>query len=312
MNNRKITGTISFIIPVLNGEKYISQCLDSIVAERDSANDEIIVVDNGSTDNTLAIVNKYQDVKVIIKPLVSIAEMRNCGASSANNAILAFIDSDCTLIKGWRENVIAVFADSKVGATGSHYCIPETANWLERAWGSNKKTISGPVQWINTCNIVVRKDAFQAIGGFDASLKTDEDYDLGKRLNKDNYIVFEEPKVGVVHYKNPNTLKRFITREKWYASTISFKLSFANIDKTLVMSLLFIFTSLSTILGIALSVLGKFNFIWVPVIFLSVPILTVANRIYRFGNYRYTLSLLFLYIIYYSTRARMIIQRWLS
>ncbi|NLI16969.1 MAG: glycosyltransferase [candidate division Zixibacteria bacterium] len=312
MNTNQEIDAISFIVPVLNGEIYIERCLNSILSEMNPEHDEIIVVDNGSTDKTLSILGHYAEVKVLNRPLITIAEMRNSGAAEAKGKYLAFVDSDCTLIKGWRESVIKVFSDNNIGATGSHYYIPKTANWIEKAWGSNKKTVSGPVQWINTCNIIVRKDVFRAIGGFNASLKTDEDYDLGKRLNENNYIVFEEPKAGVIHYKNPNTIKKFVNREKWYASTISFRLSLDNIDKTLVMSLLFIVTSLLSIAGVVLSIMGKFNLIWVPIIFLSIPILTVGNRLYRFRNYRYAIPLLVLYVVYYSTRASMIIRRWFS
>jgi glycosyltransferase involved in cell wall biosynthesis len=82
---------ISFIIPVLNGEKYIHQCLESIFSETTSS-DEIIVADNGSTDKTVEIVEAFSNIQLLILPKLTVSALRNCGAALSSKPLLALID----------------------------------------------------------------------------------------------------------------------------------------------------------------------------------------------------------------------------
>lgn len=93
MNNMKV----SVIIPVYNSEKYLKQCLDSVVNQT-LKNIEIIVVNDGSTDNSLQIiqeyVNKYSNVKLINKQNEGCYKARNIGLEVADGEYIAFLDSD--------------------------------------------------------------------------------------------------------------------------------------------------------------------------------------------------------------------------
>ena len=85
---------ISTIIPTYNREKYIAEAIDSVLSQ-DYPNKEIIVVDDGSTDNTREIVAKYgSQVKCIHKENSGVALTRNLGVASANGDLIAWIDSD--------------------------------------------------------------------------------------------------------------------------------------------------------------------------------------------------------------------------
>ena len=82
----------SIVIPVYNVEKYIGKCLESI--EKQTFKDyEIIVVDDGSTDGSMEIVNKY-NVKIINTPHQEVSEARNIGAKQAKGEYIIFLDSD--------------------------------------------------------------------------------------------------------------------------------------------------------------------------------------------------------------------------
>jgi cellulose synthase/poly-beta-1,6-N-acetylglucosamine synthase-like glycosyltransferase len=83
---------ISIIIPVLNAQKWISPCLEALLLQ-DYPKDkfEIIVLDNGSTDQTMEITKKYP-VKLLIKTKCNISALRNWGAAQARGEIFAFID----------------------------------------------------------------------------------------------------------------------------------------------------------------------------------------------------------------------------
>ena len=90
--------TFSLIIPAYNSEKTIPLCLDAALNQRISKDKyEIIVVDDGSIDNTANIVSKYDSVKLIRQSNHGPATARNRGAQEAQGGILIFTDSDCEI-----------------------------------------------------------------------------------------------------------------------------------------------------------------------------------------------------------------------
>jgi glycosyltransferase involved in cell wall biosynthesis len=294
---------ISFIIPVLNGEEYIARCIDSILSEICANEDEILVVDNGSTDGTIALLKKYKDVQILIRPGITVAGMRNAGAERASGDYYAFIDSDCTLETGWRYAVENTMRDQKIGATGSHYDIPDKSTWVEKAWTSNRKSKTSRVRWINTCNLIVRKSVFLKIGGFNSSLITDEDYDIGSRINTAGYIVLEEPLIRVIHYKNPKTPIDFLKRQQWTLKSNSRKELFTKIDKIVLMTVAFILFSLVSLSGIVLLLSGRITGILLVLGIAIVPAAAAFNRTLRFNNHKYYLHLLLLYFMYFIGRS---------
>lgn len=96
INNNEIL--ISIIIPVYNGEKYLSRCLDSILSQRVMHQIEIIVVDDGSTDSTLEICDFYAEhdsrVKIIHQNNSGVSSSRNNGLSLAIGTWIMFVDAD--------------------------------------------------------------------------------------------------------------------------------------------------------------------------------------------------------------------------
>ena len=82
------------IIPVLNGEKFIAETIDSLL-EQTYLPDEIIVVDNGSTDNTLKVLEKYREsIIVITESKKAVSAARNTGIKYSKSELIAFMDSD--------------------------------------------------------------------------------------------------------------------------------------------------------------------------------------------------------------------------
>ena len=86
---------ISLIVPVYNTSKYLNKCLDSLVSQ--SLKDiEIIIINDGSTDNSEKIIHAYKDkrIKYISKKNEGIGKTRNLGISKATGEYVAFVDSD--------------------------------------------------------------------------------------------------------------------------------------------------------------------------------------------------------------------------
>ena len=298
---------ISFIIPVLNGEKYIKQCLDHIGIEMDSV-DEIIVVDNGSTDGTLDIVRRYEDVNILIHPGITIGALRNRGAEKASGALFAFIDSDCILCKGWRKAVEKKVQDLTIHATGSIYDIPENANWIERAWWSFGRSDDRDTDFIISGNFIIRRKTFVEISGFDESMVTDEDTDISHRLMTRKKRMVESPKIRVIHLGNAKSLGEFYNKEKWHSAGIIDAFRTHGLDKPLVLTFVFIVCILSFLASIPLTIFYDQKFLALAVLILLVPLIATLHRIIYFGNYKYLFHLIVLFSILYFARTVVLVE----
>ena len=87
---------ISIIIPMYNSEKYIEKCIESILNNL-YKNFEIIVVDDGSTDDSIKIVKKYTNIKLLYSNHAGPGSARNVGIENASGDFIFFLDSDDTI-----------------------------------------------------------------------------------------------------------------------------------------------------------------------------------------------------------------------
>lgn len=95
---------ISVVIPVYNEEKYIKNCLDSLMKQEEKP-DEIIVIDNNCTDKTISIVKKFKDITVIREERQGMIPARNAGFNKAKNEVIAKCDADTILPVHWIKNI---------------------------------------------------------------------------------------------------------------------------------------------------------------------------------------------------------------
>jgi glycosyltransferase involved in cell wall biosynthesis len=112
---------VSLIIPVFNEEKYITLCLESLEKQIEKPN-EIIIVDNNCTDNTINIVKKYKKIlpiKIVKEKKKGVVFAKNKGFSKAKGDILARCDADSILPKNWIKKIKEDFSKNKIdGLTG--------------------------------------------------------------------------------------------------------------------------------------------------------------------------------------------------
>ena len=97
---------LSIIIPAYNSEAYLPQCLDSILAQ-EHLGCEVIVVDDGSTDGTAALLERYPDVKVIHQENRGMSTARNRGLDEVQGEYILFVDSDDLLTDGALKTLVA-------------------------------------------------------------------------------------------------------------------------------------------------------------------------------------------------------------
>lgn len=102
---------VSVVIPVYNEEKYIKNCLNSLVKQVEKP-DEIIVVDNNSTDKTIEIAKKYKNIKIIKETIQGMTPARNSGFNQAKYEIIIKCDADSVLPVDWIKNIKNDFAQN--------------------------------------------------------------------------------------------------------------------------------------------------------------------------------------------------------
>lgn len=206
---------LTFIIPAFNEENYIGNLLASICQNITDINYEIIVINNGSTDNTTKIAKRHtENVFNIERSYVSYA--RNFGANKAKGEILAFLDADIRITPEWQQTLISIKDEVSEGRiiTGTRVSVRENPSYIEKNWFlplSQKET-----NYINSGNVILSKKTFSLIGGFNTGLETGEDVELCTRARKYNVTISPNKGFKVFHDAFPTTLKKFIQREIWH------------------------------------------------------------------------------------------------
>ena len=112
------TPTVSIVLGVYNGAEIIGDCLESLLNQNYPADAyDIIVVENGSTDNTTEVVKRYP-VRLFHNSVRGLAPARNTGISQSNADIIAFTDADCIADPNWLSALVKPYADPEVGGVG--------------------------------------------------------------------------------------------------------------------------------------------------------------------------------------------------
>jgi len=111
--------SVSIIIPTFNGASRIGNCLDALLKQTAGLDTEILVVNDGSTDNTVEIVGRYPSVRLTSQSNAGPAAARNRGALEARGPIILFTDDDCVPMPDWLATMLEPFKDPEVvGAKG--------------------------------------------------------------------------------------------------------------------------------------------------------------------------------------------------
>jgi GT2 family glycosyltransferase len=207
---------VSFIIPVKNDAGRLRRCLASVAASRRGADAEVIVVDNGSTDDSAAVA-RASGAAVRVVPAGRVSRLRNEGASTARGDLLAFVDADHELGSDWLAAALDAMAPAEVGAAGALYVAPPDGTWVQRTYGWLRGRTVGraPVRWLGSGNVIVRRAAFAALGGFDETLESCEDVDFCERLRGAGWRLVADERLLSIHHGDPATLATLFRAERW-------------------------------------------------------------------------------------------------
>ena len=187
---------LSVIVCAYNEENYLAPCLASVLAQERSP-DEILVVNNASTDRTKDVALQFAGVRVVDEPAKGLLYARAAGQRAAAGDVLVYTDADCRAPRGWLRAIERVLEThpGAVAVSGpysfydwnwfgrlstfvyNHTLAPVTHGLTQRVLGVGALLYGG--------NFAVRREALARIGGFDTSIEFyGEDTNLGRRLAK--------------------------------------------------------------------------------------------------------------------------------
>src|SRR6056297_1510819 len=201
-------------MPAFNAARTIGAQLEALVAQTWDGEWEVVVADNGSTDDTARVVERfaasYRHVRLIdagSAPGASYA--RNCGVEAAHGTSIAFCDADDVVADGWLA-AIGTALRKHTFVTGTQDFERLNPTWLWGVYGTRPakelQVFEGIFPFGPTANLGVRQEALRGIGGFDVEISPFEDLDVCLRLWLDDvHLVFVPD--AVVNYRYRQDLR---------------------------------------------------------------------------------------------------------
>jgi len=177
----------AIIIPAYNEEAFLAA---TIAAAREAmaglagefGTGELIVVNNNSTDRTAAVAAESGADRVVFEPHNQIARARNAGAENTTAERLVFIDADTRVESATLRQALALLASGEVAAGGARIVMDQAVSpmvdWLVRTWNR----VAAGFGYAAGSFFFVRRDAFEAGGGFDESVYAGEEVWLARRI----------------------------------------------------------------------------------------------------------------------------------
>ena len=209
----------SVIIPVFNEESVIKSCLASL-SKQTRPPDEMIVVDDGSTDKTFEILSKFQvssfKFQVLKQDHHGPGAARNLGVQGARGEILVFVDSDMTFAPDFLENLVKPIEQGKTKGTFTKE--EYVSNWnivWSRCWNYNNGLSTNrrlPENYPNTAPVfrAILVSEFKKVEGFTEGVGWTDDWSMSKKLGYKSTVTDAR-----CYHDNPSTLGEVYVQARW-------------------------------------------------------------------------------------------------
>jgi len=198
---------VSIVVCSYNGARTLRDCMSSL-QDLHYPDYEIILVDDGSKDNTQPIMQEFPGVRNIRQKNRGLSVARNVGIAAATGEVVAFTDSDCMADRDWLYFLVHTLLSSDFAAVGGPNISPPATDWIQATVGAAP---GGPSHVLLTdtiaehvpgCNMAYHKWALEMIGGFDPEYrKAGDDVDVCWRIMQLGYQIGFSPAAVVWHYR---------------------------------------------------------------------------------------------------------------
>jgi glycosyltransferase involved in cell wall biosynthesis/GT2 family glycosyltransferase len=209
------TTSVSVIVPVKDGERYLGELLDAVseqASERPDLTVDVLVIDSGSTDRSVALARDAGASVFVIEPEeFGHGRTRDLGAERTTGDVVAFLTQDATPLPGWLDSIVAGFAlADDVGAVyGPHRARLDTSPMIARELdaffaghadpgdGGPALQRAGGLAWLSNVNAAYRRDCWQTIRFGD--LPYSEDQAFGQAMLAAGWAKVFHPGAAVAH-----------------------------------------------------------------------------------------------------------------
>jgi glycosyltransferase involved in cell wall biosynthesis len=209
---------ISVVIPTYNRAEVLLDAINSVLSQT-YKNFEIIIVDDGSTDNTQEIIKKINDarIKYFYQENSGVSSARNKGIKTANGDYIAFLDSDDLWHPQKLEKQLAIFTKDKniglVSCNSLYQTFSGETVFVKKSFASNKKEVISYILsypdkvYTGTPTLMIKKDCFDKVGYFDEQMSFCEDWDIFFRIALFYEIYFIDEILTYVRVQEDNSTK---------------------------------------------------------------------------------------------------------
>lgn len=197
--------------------------MDALLPQTAERDVEILVVNDGSTDNIVDVVAHYSGVRVITQPNAGPAAARNRGALEARGTIILFTDDDCVPTQDWLDAMLEPFQDPEVVGVKGVYRTHQTqllARFVQIEYEDRYRLMAGlsSIDFIDTYSAAFRRDRFLEMTGYDTAfpLACAEDIELSYRMSTRGWTMKFAP-AAIVYHTHPDTLQGYLKKKYKFA-----------------------------------------------------------------------------------------------
>lgn len=241
----------SIIIINFRQKDFTKKCVESVFGKLSSGIFELTVVNNSPEDDLSEIIRIYPGVRLIINENKGFSQANNLAASGAVGEYLVFLNADTLILEDFTNGFLEFAGKYSFGAAGLNLVNPDgsfqLSYWKENTffkeilnksaensfWDKDRSDTPGQkqkaagirkVDWVTGAAMIIMRETFNAIGGFDESFFLFyEDADICKRLNEEGLANYYVPAGKILHHKGENVNENFKSNTYYYAKESQLK-----------------------------------------------------------------------------------------
>lgn len=218
---------VSVIVPFYNNEAHIERCVRGLLVQTyPPTRYEILFVDNNSIDKSSEIVRSFQRVRLLREEKQGAYAARNHGVAASHGRILAFTDADCVPSVDWLKELVAAFAEPKVGLVQGRRVFGNDGSALSRLATYEAEThahmfsgaVKGPV-FGYTNNMAVRREIFECCGPFPETARGADSIFVDRVVSRFSHKVLRYARAACIRHLEITTVREWLRKKVLYGSS---------------------------------------------------------------------------------------------